>query len=317
MTIRLAIIGFGKIAQDQHLPAIQTNTDFELVAIASPGATHSNVPVFEDLETLLASEMALDAVVLCTPPQIRRAQASRALEAGLHVFLEKPPGASVAELAGLTQLSAENNTTLFASWHSRFAAAVAPAREWLADSVITSMDIIWKEDVRDWHPGQQWIWAAGGLGVFDPGINALSIATEIMPHGLFVTHATLQFPDNCQTPIAAEVGLSDGSDTPMHLALDWRQPGPPTCTIDIQTDKGHLQIADGGKTLRIDDVIQVQDDDIEYAGLYAHFAELIAHGRSDHDFLPFQLAADAFLLGQREVVASFYDDPDTGDTGDA
>ena len=41
--------------------------------------------------------------------------------------------------------------------------------------------VTWKEDVRHWHPGQQWIWEAGGFGVFDPGINALSIVTKIMP----------------------------------------------------------------------------------------------------------------------------------------
>ena len=32
-----------------------------------------------------------------------------------------------------------------------------------------------------WHPGQEWIWQAGGFGVFDPGINALSIVTRILP----------------------------------------------------------------------------------------------------------------------------------------
>jgi hypothetical protein len=43
------------------------------------------------------------------------------------------------------------------------------------------VEIVWHEDVRKWHPGQQWIWEPGGFGVFDPGINALSIATRIFP----------------------------------------------------------------------------------------------------------------------------------------
>ena len=51
----------------------------------------------------------------------------------------------------------------------------------------------WKEDVTHWHPGQKWIWQAGGLGVFDPGINGLSILTRIMPHGIFLTGAELPF----------------------------------------------------------------------------------------------------------------------------
>ncbi len=50
--------------------------------------------------------------------------------------------------------------------------------------------------MRQWHPNQEWIWQAGGLGVFDPGINALSIITHILPRALFITKATLEFPEN-------------------------------------------------------------------------------------------------------------------------
>jgi D-galactose 1-dehydrogenase len=52
----------------------------------------------------------------------------------------------------------------------------------------------WKEDVRQWHPGQQWIWQPGGLGVFDPGINALSIVTWMLPRPIFLTASELVFP---------------------------------------------------------------------------------------------------------------------------
>jgi predicted dehydrogenase len=83
----------------------------------------------------------------------------------------------------------EQGVTLFASWHSRFAAGVPAAKAWLATHDIRAVDIQWREDVRRWHPGQTWIWEAGGLGVFDPGINALSILTEIMPREVFVTDA--------------------------------------------------------------------------------------------------------------------------------
>ena len=67
------------------------------------------------------------------------------------------------------------------------------------------MEILWHEDVRKWHPGQQWIWEAGGFGVFDPGINAFSIATKIFPGTLLVSAAELSFPDGAETPIAAEI----------------------------------------------------------------------------------------------------------------
>ena len=73
----------------------------------------------------------LDAVSLCMPPQFRYRAALTALQAGKHVFLEKPPGATVSEVEELKRLADANGVTLFASWHSRYAAAVEPARAWL------------------------------------------------------------------------------------------------------------------------------------------------------------------------------------------
>jgi hypothetical protein len=54
---------------------------------------------------------------------------------------------------------------------------------------IYTVRIEWREDVRVWHPGQTWIWEPGGFGVSDPGINALSVATRILPRPFFLTNA--------------------------------------------------------------------------------------------------------------------------------
>ncbi len=43
----------------------------------------------------------LDAVAICTPPQVRHAIARDAIEAGKHVLLEKPPTATLSELEDL------------------------------------------------------------------------------------------------------------------------------------------------------------------------------------------------------------------------
>ncbi len=44
----------------------------------------------------------------------------------------------------------------------------------------------------------------------------------------------------------------------------------------------------------------------EYEGLYEHFAELLASRESYMDSAPFQLVADAFLIGSRRVVSPFH-----------
>src|SRR5262245_18154644 len=207
--LRLAIVGFGKIATTRHVPAIAAGSDVELVAIADPKATAPDVPNFPSLERLLKDGPAIDAVTLCTPPQVRSAQARLALEAGKHVMLEKPPGATISEIAPLLSVAQAAKRTLFATWHSRCAPAVEPARALLADRKIKHATITWKEDVRVWHPGQDWIFAAGGFGVFDPGINALSILTRILPRPVFVTRAELGFPANREAPIVVAMEMAD------------------------------------------------------------------------------------------------------------
>lgn len=305
--IRLAVQGIGKIARDQHFPAIAANPAFRLAATVSrQPAGLDGVPHFSDLEALIAQGPAIDAIALCTPPQVRYPLAARAIEAGLRVFLEKPPGATLSEVVALRSLADAAGVTLFASWHSRYAAGVEPARQWLAGRRIEKVSIIWREDVRVWHPGQDWIWQPGGLGVFDPGINALSILTHILPEPVYLKDATLQFPQNRAAPIAADLHLADTLGTPIHMDLDWRQTGPQSWDIIVETDAGRLHLAKGGAVLTLPAGTQ-ENPDIEYPGLYARFADLIRAGLSDVDTAPLCIVADSFLRGNRKTVEPFDD----------
>ena len=305
--LRIGIVGFGKIARDQHVGAIAATPGAELAAVASRNASLPGLPHFATIEELLEKGPEIDAVSLCTPPQVRRAQAAAALAAGKHVMLEKPPGIGVAELDPLIAMAADAKRTLFATWHSRHAPAVEPAREWLATRRIKSVHIIWKEDVRVWHPGQTWIWEPGGLGVFDPGINALSILTRILPKPVFVTAAELAFPANCQSPIAANLTLSDIGGLPVTAEFDFRQTGPQSWDIVAETDQGQMTLSRGGRIMAVDGKVVADAPDEEYRELYRHFVKLAASGASDVDLAPLRLVADSFLLGKRSIVEPFVD----------
>ncbi|WP_267388448.1 Gfo/Idh/MocA family oxidoreductase [Sphingomonas sp. GC_Shp_3] len=306
--IRIAIVGMGKIARDQHLPAILGDEAFSLAATVSPLAeqTVAGVPHRASLDALLADGPAVDAIALCTPPQVRYDLATQALAHGIHVFLEKPPGATLAEVDALESQAAETGVTLFAAWHSRFAAGVAPARAWLAERRIDSVSIVWREDVRVWHPGQAWIWQPGGLGVFDPGINALSIATHILPRPFFLRAGTLAIPANRAAPIAADLTFCGTAGMTIHVDLDWRQTGPQRWDIVVETDAGTCTLSNGGAVLTLPGSA-VHGEDREYSGLYAHFATLVRTGRSEIDTRPLKLVADVFLRARRESVEAFND----------
>lgn len=305
--LRIAIVGLGKIARDQHLSAIAAVPGAMLTAVASRNASLPGLPHFATIEELLEKGPPIDAVSLCTPPQVRRAQAAAALAAGKHVMLEKPPGTGVAELDPLIAMAAEAKRTLFATWHSRHAPAVEPARQWLSKRRLKSVHINWKEDVRVWHPGQSWIWEPGGLGAFDPGINALSILTKILPKPVFVTAAELAFPANCQAPIAASLTLTDIDGLVVTAEFDFRQTGPQSWDILVETDQGRLTLSAGGRVMTIDGNKVAEAPDEEYRELYRRFVELAATGASDVDLAPLRLVADAFLLGRRTIVEPFVD----------
>jgi len=305
--IGVGIVGLGKIARDQHLPAITASPDFTLTAVASRNAHAEGVAAYADIAAMLAAEPDMRAVALCQPPQVRHAAAHAAIAAGRHVFLEKPPGATLSEVVDLARAADAAGVTLFASWHSRYASGVEPARVWLGGKTIRKIDIRWKEDVRHWHPGQDWIWQPGGLGVFDPGINALSILTRLLPGVVRLEKAVLEFPENREAPIAARLAMRSGAGFPIDAEFDWRQTGPQIWDIIVETDAGTLSLSHGGNALHIDGVAVELPPEREYPALYARFARLIHEGRSDVDIAPLRLVADAFLTGQRWSTEAFQD----------
>jgi D-galactose 1-dehydrogenase len=302
--MKIVLVGIGKIALDQHVPALAASDDWELAATVSRSGRVDGVESHNDFAAMLAARPDIGTVSLCMPPVPRYSYAEAALLAGRHVMLEKPPGASLAEVYALQDLAASQGLTLYTTWHSRMAHAVAPARAWLADTTVTRAHITWREDVRKWHPGQDWVFEAGGMGVFDPGINALSILTHILPRPVHMTAATLVFPENRQTPIAAKLAFSGN----ISADFDWRQTGPQTWDITVDTPKGNLTLRMGGNILEIDGVAVSGENSImgEYPALYARMAELVASKTSEVDLAPMIHVADAMTLGQREMTEAFH-----------
>ncbi|QQA43405.1 Gfo/Idh/MocA family protein [Pelagovum pacificum] len=307
----IALVGIGKIARDQHIPAIAGNPDFTLAATSSRNATVDGAEAFKSLPELLEARPDISCISLCTPPQVRYADARAALEAGRHVMLEKPPGATLSEVHDLQALAEAKGVSLYATWHSRHAAAVELARNWLADKAIRKVEVIWKEDVRRWHPGQEWIWEPGGLGVFDPGINGLSVLTAIYPRPIHLTDASLTFPENRQTPIAADLTFRDPAGAEMSAVFDWRQEGEQTWAIHVTTDEGEAKLTEGGARFFVGDEEQPTGETAsaalggEYPSLYARFAELVPGSTIDVDLSPMTHVSDAFTLGRRLTTDPF------------
>jgi predicted dehydrogenase len=98
---RVAIVGLGAVTRNIHLPAYaRLNGKVAIVAGCDPDAGargRSGLPAtFADAAEMIERSRP-DVVAVCTPPALHRAQTLLALEAGCHVFLEKPLAESLAE----------------------------------------------------------------------------------------------------------------------------------------------------------------------------------------------------------------------------
>ena len=105
--LRIAIAGAGLIAQVEHIPNLRHLWDrFEVVGVADPSpsgrksiAQRHGVPTFASFDELLA--LKPDALLIAAPDSYHAEFAGRALEAGAHVFCEKPLCFSTADIDGL------------------------------------------------------------------------------------------------------------------------------------------------------------------------------------------------------------------------
>jgi D-galactose 1-dehydrogenase len=305
MPYRIAVVGIGKIARDQHLPCISKNRNFALVAGVSRSARIDGVPNFDRLSALKASKLKVDCVSLCTPPAVRLAMAREAIDHGWHLLIEKPPTPTVGEFLALEAYAKKKKRVLYAAWHSRYNKSVDMAKAKLKGKHVDFLRVTWKEDVHKWHPGQAWIWQPGGFGVFDPGINALSIVTKILPQPIFVDSATIEVPANAATPIGADIRFKRGDGAPAKLSavFDWRQKANEIWEIEIGTTDGlKLHLKKGGSVLEVNGKVVHEAVLREYEEIYAKFARLLNVKKSDIDPSPLQLVSDCFMLGKPVVV---------------
>lgn len=309
----VALVGVGKIALDQHVPAIAHSADWTLAATVSRHGTVDGVDAYLDMASMFQAHPEIRVVSLCMPPVPRFSYAIEALNAGRHVMLEKPPGATLSECHALIEVAEAKGLSIYATWHSRQAAMVGATRDWLASRRLHKLHIEWKENVRVWHPGQEWIWEPGGTGIFDPGINALSIMTEILPTPVHLNAAELSFPENRQAPIAARLAFTHPEGAEVSADLDWRQEGEQLWRILLETDSGTACLSEGGHKLEIDGAVVeggasgISAIQHEYRSLYANMNRLVKEGKSDVDLAPLRHVADAFMLGRRTIVEAFID----------
>lgn len=151
--VRVAAVGCGEQMTSNLLPALRNVPGARLVgaydvvttrALQVAAQVGGTVAVYPNLDAVL-DDPAVDALVVAAPPAVHLAVASRAIERGVHVFVEKPPAPSTAELRRLARHARDQRVTTATGLNFRHAEPVAMLRglmrrRWFGEPLL--MDVV-------------------------------------------------------------------------------------------------------------------------------------------------------------------------------
>lgn len=161
--IRFGVIGCGHIGK-RHAEMIVRTEESELVALCDVrsreelGIDEYHVPFFASAEELLASDVEMDVVCICTPNGLHADQASLCIDAGRHVVVEKPMGLSKAKCEQVLHKALQNSRHIFCVMQNRY----SPPSEWiksvidqrlLGDVFMVQVNCYWNRDERYYKAG--------------------------------------------------------------------------------------------------------------------------------------------------------------------
>ena len=192
-TLGVGIIGAGGIARGAHQPgfAAQPNVDIVAAADPMPGraaqfAHDFDIPhAYTDYCDLLRRD-DIDVVSVATPPFAHAEAAIAALEAGKHVFCEKPMAMNAAEAESMADAAEQAGLVLAIDFQTRFSRDAQRAHQLVTDGHLGTphfarATMLRQAGVPTWGTFTSKS-ANGGGALIDIGVHALDRALYVLGH---------------------------------------------------------------------------------------------------------------------------------------
>lgn len=138
--LKVAVIGAGVIGRT-HIDTLSKAAGVGLSAIVDPTpaardlAARHQVPHFAELGALLAAGLC-EAAIVASPNDTHVPIASRLLEAGLPILLEKPVASTLAEAATLAEVASRTGVPVLVGHHRRHNPLIKAAKRAISDGAI-------------------------------------------------------------------------------------------------------------------------------------------------------------------------------------
>lgn len=201
--LSVGVIGAGNIAS-QYVRDLNTYQQVELAGVADIDASRAqelagkgNCRAYPSVDALL-EDPSVQVVVNLTTHTAHKAVISQALEAGKHVYSEKPLALSYEDARGLVELADEKGLRLGCSPCTYMGEAQQTAWKILRENQIGTVRVIYAEmnwgRIESWHPAPGAFYAVGPL--WDVGVYPLTLLTTIYgPARSVLAHGKVLYPD--------------------------------------------------------------------------------------------------------------------------
>ena len=287
--VRVAVIGLGywgpnlaRNLQESAAAELAALCDLSGERLARHGRRYPAAKHYQCLDSLLA-DTEIEAVAIATPVKTHHPIASAALNAGKHVFIEKPLAASSEEAIDLIELAREKERVLMPGHTFLYSPPVRTIRSLIDSGEIGDVYFISTSRVN--------------LGLHQPDV---SVAWDLGPHDFSILRYWLdETPDYVSalsrgfilpgTPDVAFINLEFPSSTIAHVELSWLAPsklrrtaivGSRKMIVYDDTSSEPVRVFDSGVvpkdpstfgeyqlTYRTGDIVSLRVDAVEPLGL--------------------------------------------------
>ena len=142
-TIKWGMVGCGDVAELKSGPAFQKTESSELLAVmrrnrdkAKDFAHRHGVPIWSDNAGDLLENSDINAIYIATPPATHLEYALKALDAGKHVYLEKPMTLTSMEANRIVEVVENSHAKLTVAHYRRKLPAFVKVKELLEEGAI-------------------------------------------------------------------------------------------------------------------------------------------------------------------------------------
>lgn len=183
---KTAVIGLGSIAQIMHLPALKQLNEVDIVAVCdkdfskakSLSTKHNINGCYKDTDEMLKGSPEIEAVVIAVPTDVHGITSKKCLEAGKHVFVEKPIAVNFSEALDMVETAENCKKQLMVGMNNRFRNDAMMERSFVKGKEIGDVYYVKTGWLRPQSSSQRWFLEmekAGGGVFFDNGIAMLDL----------------------------------------------------------------------------------------------------------------------------------------------